>query len=77
MEEITEVVAEAGVLKGKRRGALDSIVLHDAVATQNSIALLIDAVLRFGRDIPGCRSWTPPTLPGMTKPAPANRTTLG
>ena len=53
MEAIAEVVAETGVLKGKRRRAVDSTVLDDAVARQDTITQLIAAVRRFGRDIPG------------------------
>jgi hypothetical protein len=53
MEAIAEVVAETGALKGKRRRAVDSTVLDDAVARQDTITQLIAAVRRFGRDIPG------------------------
>lgn len=53
LEAIAEVVAETGVLKGKRRRAVDSTVLDDAVARQDTITQLIAAVRRFGRDIPG------------------------
>ena len=53
MEAIAEVVAETGVLKGKRRRALDSTVLDDAVARQDTITQLIAGIRRFGRDVPG------------------------
>lgn len=53
MEAIAEVIAETGVLKGKRRRAVDSTVLDDAVARQDTITQLIAGVRRFGRDIPG------------------------
>ena len=53
MEAIAEVVAESGILKGKRRRAVDSTVLDDAVARQDTITQLIAAVCRFGRDVPG------------------------
>jgi IS5 family transposase len=53
MEAIAEVVAQTGALKGKRRRAVDSTVLDDAVARQDTITQLIAAVRRFGRDIPG------------------------
>jgi hypothetical protein len=53
MEAIAEIVAETGVLKGKRRRAVDSTVLDDAVARQDTITQLIAAVRRFGRDVPG------------------------
>ncbi|MFP5368615.1 MAG: transposase, partial [Actinomycetes bacterium] len=53
MEAIAEVIAETGVLKGKRRRAVDSTVLDDAVARQDTITQLIAAVRRFGREVPG------------------------
>lgn len=53
MEAIAEVVAETGVLKGKRRRAVDSTVLDDAVARQDTITQLIAGIRRFGRDVPG------------------------
>lgn len=53
MEAIAEVITETGVLVGKRRRAVDSTVLDDAVARQDTITQLIAAVRRFGRDIPG------------------------
>ena len=53
MDAIAEVVAETGVLTGKRRRAVDSTVLDDAVARQDSIRQLIAGIRRFGRDVPG------------------------
>ena len=53
MTAIAEVVAETGVLKRKRRRAVDSTVLDDAVARQDTITQLIAAIRRFGREIPG------------------------
>lgn len=53
MAVIAEVVAETGVLKGKRRRAVDSTVMDDAVASQDTVTQLIAAVRRFGRDVPG------------------------
>lgn len=41
-----------GILNGKRRRAVDSTVLDDAVARQDTITQLIAAIRRFGRDIP-------------------------
>ncbi|XAS74155.1 IS1182 family transposase [Micrococcaceae bacterium Sec5.1] len=52
MEAIAEVVAETGILKGKRRRAADSTVLDDAVARQDTITQLIAGIRRFGRDVP-------------------------
>jgi hypothetical protein len=47
------VVAQTGVLKGKTRRALDSAVLDDAVATQDTITQLIAAIRRVRRQVPG------------------------
>lgn len=52
MEAIAEVVADTGILKSKRRRAVDSTVLDDAVARQDSITQLIAGIRRFGRDVP-------------------------
>ena len=53
MKAIAEVVAETGVLKGRSRRALDSTVLDDAVARQDTITQLIAGIRRFGREVPG------------------------
>jgi len=52
-EVVAQVVAETGVLTGKTRRALDSTVLDDAVATQDTITQLIAAIRRVGRVVPG------------------------
>src|SRR5579859_7445037 len=50
---VRAVVAETGVLKGTVRRALDSTVLDDAVATQDTVTQLIAAVRRVVREVPG------------------------
>jgi hypothetical protein len=55
MAAIAEVIAATGVLKGRHRRALDSTVLDDAVARQDTITQLIAGIRRFGRDVPGGR----------------------
>jgi Transposase DDE domain/Transposase domain (DUF772) len=50
---VREVVAATGVLAGKQRRALDSVVLDDAVATQDTVTQLIAAVRRVIRQVPG------------------------
>jgi hypothetical protein len=52
-EAVRAVIAQTGVLKGKNRRALDSVVLDDAVATQDTVTQLIAAVRRVRRDVPG------------------------
>jgi IS5 family transposase len=51
-DAVREVIAETGVLKGKVRRALDSTILDDAVATQDTVTQLIAAVRRVRRLIP-------------------------
>ncbi|MFD8565243.1 IS1182 family transposase [Streptosporangium canum] len=50
---VKEVIAATGVLKGRQRRSLDSTVLDDAVATQDTITQLIAAVRRVIRQVPG------------------------
>jgi hypothetical protein len=51
-EVVREVVAQTGVLKGKTRRALDSTVLDDAVATQDTVIQLIAAIRQVRRVVP-------------------------
>ena len=50
---VQQVIAETGALKGKTRRALDSTILDDAVATQDTVTQLIAAVRRVAREVPG------------------------
>jgi IS5 family transposase len=52
-EAVRAVVAETGVLKGKTRRALDSTVLDDAVATQDTVTQLIAIIRKVRREVPG------------------------
>jgi IS5 family transposase len=52
-DAVKAVVAETGVLTGKNRRALDSTVLDDAVATQDTVTQLIAAIRRVRREVPG------------------------
>lgn len=52
-DAVAAVVAQTGVLKGRRRRAVDSTILADAVATQDTITQLIAAVRRVARVVPG------------------------
>lgn len=51
--KVKAVVAATGVLKGKVRRALDSTVLDDAVATQDTVTQIISAIRRVVREVPG------------------------
>jgi hypothetical protein len=52
-EAVRSVVAATGVLAGKTMRALDSVVLDDAVATQDTVTQLIAAIRRVCREVPG------------------------
>jgi Transposase DDE domain/Transposase domain (DUF772) len=52
-DAIGEVVAATGALTGRTRRALDSTVLEDAVATQDTVIQLIAAIRRVAREVPG------------------------
>jgi hypothetical protein len=52
-DAVKAVIAETGALTGKTRRALDSTVLDDAVATQDTVTQLIAAIRRVGREVPG------------------------
>ena len=52
-EAVKAVAAATGALTGKTRRALDSTVLDDAVATQDTVTQLIGAIRRVRREVPG------------------------
>jgi hypothetical protein len=52
-DAVREVVTATGALAGKTRRALDSTVLDDAVATQDTVTQLIAAIRRVAREVPG------------------------
>ncbi len=49
---VQQVIAPTGALKGKTRRALDSTVLDDAVATQDTVTQLIAAVRKVRGEVP-------------------------
>jgi transposase len=52
-DAVAKVIEQTGVLAGRRRRAVDSTVLADAVATQDTITPLVAAVRRVSRVVPG------------------------
>jgi hypothetical protein len=51
-DAVRKVIGQTGILKGRRR-AVDSTILADAVATQDTVTQLISAVRRVARELPG------------------------
>ncbi len=52
-EVVREVITSTGVLAGKTRRALDSTVLDDAVARQDTVTQLIASIRRVTREVDG------------------------
>lgn len=52
-DAVRAVIEATGVLKGKARRALDSTLLDDAVATQDTVTQLISSIRRVRRVVPG------------------------
>lgn len=51
-EVVREVITATGALAGKQRRALDSTILDDAVARQDTVTPLIAAIRRVAREVP-------------------------
>ena len=82
-DAVRGVVAATGVLKGKTRRALDSTVLDDAVATQDTVTQLIAAVRRVRRLVPAAATvvlvghdYSTPAKPDIAWDDPAAKTAL-
>ncbi|MGH3901580.1 MAG: transposase [Pseudonocardiaceae bacterium] len=52
-EAVRTIVEETGIVRSRRKRVVDSTILADAVATQDTITQLIAAIRRVGRVVPG------------------------
>lgn len=52
-DAVREVITQTGALAGRARRALDSTILDDAVARQDTVTQLIAVIRRVRRDVPG------------------------
>jgi IS5 family transposase len=52
-DAVRKIVKETGVLRGRRRRAVDSTILADAVATQDTVTQLVSAIRKVAREVPG------------------------
>lgn len=52
---VREVIEQTGAVAGKQRRALDSTILDDAVARQDTVTQLIAAIRRVGREVAGAK----------------------
>lgn len=81
-DAVREVVAATGVLKGRARRALDSTVMDDAVATQDTVTQLVGAIRRVLRLVPAAggatlvRDYSSPAKPSIVWDDPAAKAAL-
>jgi len=52
-DAVKTVIEQTGILRGRRRRAVDSTILADAAATQDTVTQLISAIRRVAREVPG------------------------
>ncbi len=82
---VAEVIAQTGILRGRRRRCVDSTVFDDAVATQDTVTQLVAALRKVARVVPGagevigrvCRlDYSQPGKPAIDWDDPAARDAL-
>ena len=52
-DALAEVIAQTGILRGRRKRCVDSTVFDDAVATQDAVTQLVAAMRKVARVVPG------------------------
>src|SRR5260370_26458076 len=52
-DAVRKIVEETGGLRGRRRRAVDSTILADAVAPQDTVTQLVAAIRQVAREVPG------------------------
>ncbi len=52
-DAVAEVIAQTGILRGRRKRCVDSTVFDDAVATQDTVTQLTAAMRKAARAVPG------------------------
>jgi hypothetical protein len=84
-DAVAKVIADTGVLRGKRKRSVDSTVFDDAVATQDTVTQLVAAMRKVARLVPGAQSviervakcdYSKPGKPGIDWDDPAAKQAL-
>jgi hypothetical protein len=55
-DAVARVIADTGMLRGRRKRCVDSTVFDDAVATQDTVTQLVAAMRKVARLVPGAKS---------------------
>jgi transposase-like protein DUF772/DDE family transposase len=69
-DAVRKVIEQTGILRGRRRRAVDSTILADAVATQDTVTQLISAIRRVAREVPGAAEQIAQVCPGRDYSVP-------
>jgi len=69
-EAVRKVVEQTGILAGRRRRAVDSTILADAVATQDTVSQLVSAIRKVAREVPGAAEQVAAVCTGHDYSAP-------
>jgi hypothetical protein len=81
-DAVAELIAQTGILRGRRKRCVDSTVFDDAVATMDTVSQLVAAMRKVARVVPGagevigavCRlDYSRPGKPGIDWDDPAAR----
>jgi hypothetical protein len=84
-DAVAEVIAQTGILRGRRKRCVDSTVFDDAVATMDTVSQLVAAMRKVARVVPGagevigrvCRlDYSKPGKPGIDWDDPAAKESL-
>jgi hypothetical protein len=51
-DKVAQVIVETGILRGRRKRAIDSTIFDDAVATQDTVTQLVAAIRKVARVVP-------------------------
>jgi len=82
---VAAVIADTGILRGRRKRCVDSTVFDDAVATQDTVTQLVAAMRMVARCVPGAQSviervakcdYSKPGKPGIDWDDPAAKQAL-
>ena len=55
-DAVAQVIADTGILRGRRKRCVDSTVFDDAVATQDTVTQLVAAIRKVARVVPGAQA---------------------
>ena len=84
-DAVAAVIADTGILRGRRKRCVDSTVFDDAVATQDTVTQLVAAMRMVARCVPGAQSviervakcdYSKPGKPGIDWDDPAAKQAL-